>query len=364
MKLRSIFLLLCFALTLSGCNLVVLNPSGDVATQQGNLIIYSTVLMLIVIIPVLALTAFFAWKYRAGNKDVAYEPDWDHSVSLEIVIWSVPLAIIICLAGLTWVSTHRLDPYKELDRVSASQPLDPNVKPLEIQVVALDWKWLFIYPELNIATVNEVAAITDRPIEFKLTSATVMNAFYVPDMAGMIYTMAGMETELNGVMNKPGTYEGLSSQYSGQGFSHMNFEMHVSDEAGFDAWVEKVRAEGHELNRDTYVELEEKSVAHPIEYFNNIQTGMWDKILNMCVGDDTLCLNDMMMVDALGGGGLDGLYNRELYRGLCSADDPEALFVMLRPELYARQTEIVAAVNLLPPSSDPIRLNQSNVQAN
>jgi len=187
----------------------LLNPNGDVAAQQGDLIIYATVLMLIVILPVMALTVLFAFAYRASNTEANYDPEWDHSISLEIVIWAVPLAIIICLAGLTWVATHRLDPYQDLRRVSETQPIDPNVEPLQVQVVALDWKWVFIYPEHNIATVNEAAVIVDRPIEWKLTSGTVMNAFYVPEMAGMIYAMAGMETELNAVMNAPGSYDCL-----------------------------------------------------------------------------------------------------------------------------------------------------------
>lgn len=350
MLLRFILLPLS-ALLLSGCNLVVLNPSGDVAAQQGDLIVYATVLMLIVIVPVMALTVFFAWKYRASNKEATYEPDWDHSVSLEVVIWAVPLAIIICLAGLTWVATHRLDPYQDLSRISEEQPIDPNVEPLQVQVVSLDWKWLFIYPEQGIATVNEAAVITDRPVEFKLTSATVMNSFYVPAMAGMIYSMAGMETELNAVINTTGTYEGFSANYSGNGFSGMRFDMHSTDEAGFEAWVEKVRAQGEILDRDAYVALEDQSIAHPVTYFDSVEEGLWNRILNMCVGDDTLCIEDMMMVDALGGGGIEGLYNRELYRGLCSAEDPEALFVMLRDNLKIRKDEIITAMTLLPPNA-------------
>lgn len=343
------------ALLLSGCNLVLLNPKGDVAAQQGDLIVYATVLMLIVIIPVMALTIFFAVAYRSSNKEANYEPEWDHSVSLEIVIWAVPLAIIICLAGLTWVATHRLDPYQDLARISEDKPLDPTVEPLEVQVVALDWKWVFIYPEYGIATVNEAAAIVDRPVEWKLTSGTVMNSFYIPEMAGMIYAMAGMETELNAVINASGTYKGFSANYSGNGFSHMHFEFHALDEDGFADWIDTVRAEGSLLDEDTYVELEIPSVAHPVEYFAGIEDGLWEKILNMCVGDSRLCLNDMMMVDALGGGGIEGLFNRELYRGLCSADDPELLFVMLRPELSEQREEILAAMtldndNLLPPT--------------
>jgi len=156
-------------IALSACDMVVLNPSGDVASQQAELILYSTVLMLIIIVPVMALTVFFAYKYRESNKDATYEPDWDHSTSLEIIIWSVPLAIIICLAGLTYVATHRLDPFEPLRRVSDGQAIDPNVEPMVIQVSAMDWTWLFLYPEEGIATVSEVVAIVERLIKFKVT---------------------------------------------------------------------------------------------------------------------------------------------------------------------------------------------------
>ncbi|MEM9239561.1 MAG: ubiquinol oxidase subunit II [Pseudomonadota bacterium] len=346
--LRRLFLL-SLLVALPACNLVVLNPSGDVAAQQGDLIVYSTILMLIVILPVMVLTVFFAFKYRAGNKEATYEPDWDHSVSLEIVVWSVPLAIIICLAGLTWVATHRLDPYQDLRRISASEPVNPDVEPLEVQVVSLDWKWLFIYPEYGVATVGEAAVVVDRPVEFKITSATVMNAFYVPAMAGMIYAMAGMETELNAVMNEPGVYKGISANYSGSGFSHMDFDLHSLDADGFETWVNTARANAQEtLDRETYVELAEPSVSHPRTYFEGIEEGLWERILNLCPGEDDLCLNDMMMVDALGGGGIEGLFNRELYRGLCTADDPEALFALLRPDLQDQQGDIIAAMHLLP----------------
>ena len=356
MKIIRASLLVVMATVLSGCNLTLLNPAGDVAQQQGDLIIYATVLMLIVILPVMALTVFFALRYRASN-EAEHDPEWDHSVSLEIVIWAVPLAIIVCLAGLTWVATHRLDPYQDLRRISEEQPIDPDVAPMVVYVVAMDWKWMFIYPEENIATVNEMAVIVDRPVEFKLTSATVMNAFYIPEMAGMIYAMAGMETELNAVLNAPGIYEGFSANYSGIGFSYMDFDVHAGDAAAFDAWVEEVRAGGRILDQDRYRAIEVTSTNHSVEYFAEVEDGLWDRILNMCVGDDRLCLNDMMMVDALGGGGIAGLYNRELYRGLCTADDPEGLFAILRPDLIDRQDEITQAMrldrdNLLPTTAE------------
>lgn len=343
--------LICAATLLSGCELVVLNAPGDVASQEGDLIVYATVLMLIVIIPVMALTVFFAIKYRESNKDATYEPDWDHSISLEIVVWSVPLAIIICLAGLTWVATHRLEPYDPLRRISENRAITPFDTPLTVQVVAMDWKWLFIYPEYGIATVNEAATVVDRPIEFQLTSATVMNSFYIPALAGQIYAMAGMETELNAVMNEPGTYRGISANYSGAGFSQMNFEFHAFDEAGFDAWVQAVKADGKVLDRQAYVDLEDQTIDHPVVYFGGIESKMWERIVNMCAGGDDLCRHDMMMVDALGGGGVEGLFNRELYLGLCSADDPKALFSMLKPSKLDDDQDIDTLLSALMPES-------------
>ena len=278
---------------LSGCKLVLLDPAGDVATQQGELIVYATVLMLIIILPVMAITVLFSVHYRSSNQKARYEPEWDHSVSLEIVVWALPLAIVICLAGLTWVATHRLEPYNDLRRVSSDKPIDPTVTPLTVQVVSLNWKWVFIYPEQGIATVNEVATVVDRPVEFKLTSGTVMNAFYIPDFAGMIYTMAAMETELNGVLNAPGTYRGFASHYNGAGFSYMDFDVHAFDEEGFTAWADTVRTTGTALDRDAYLLLEAPTIDHPVTYFSSVEADLWRRILSMCVAADAVCVEDL-----------------------------------------------------------------------
>ncbi|MEM6481735.1 MAG: ubiquinol oxidase subunit II [Pseudomonadota bacterium] len=340
---------------LSGCNLIVMSPAGDVAAQQADLIIYSTVLMLIVIVPVILLTLFFAFHYRASNEKARYEPEWNHSISLEIVIWSVPLAIIICLAGLTWVATHRLNPYDDLIRISETQEIDPSVEPMVIQAIALDWKWMFIYPEQGIATINEAAVIVDRPIEWQITATTVMNAFRVPAMAGMIYAMPGMETELNAVMNAPGSYEGFSANYSGAGFSHMNFELEATDKDGFDDWVATVRRQAKgPLDRETFVKMDQPSIDHPVTYFNTVEDRLWERIVNLCTDDDQLCKNDMMMVDALGGGGLEGLFNRQVFADLCSADDPRAFLAMIKPGVMLSDASLLTdtlSAPILPQSS-------------
>lgn len=157
---------------LGGCSAVVLDPAGDLAVQQGNLVIFSTVLMLLIIVPVMALIALFAWRYRATNKDAPYSPEWHHSTALELVIWAAPLLIIICLGAVTWTSTHLLDPYRPIGRLDAGRAVAATAKPVRVQVVALDWKWLFIYPDYGIATVNELAAPVDRPLQFDLTAST------------------------------------------------------------------------------------------------------------------------------------------------------------------------------------------------
>ncbi|WP_089504156.1 ubiquinol oxidase subunit II [Methylobacterium indicum] len=316
MKHLRLLLVLPFILLTGGCNMVLLSPSGDVALQQRNLLIASTVLMLLIIVPVMALTIAFAWHYREGNKKAVYDPDFHHSTGLEVVIWSAPLLIIVALGALTWLGTHLLDPYRPVTRISASKPIvssvgDPMVsgKPLVIQVVALDWKWLFLYPEQGIASLNEVAAPVDRPIEFRITSSSVMNSLFIPALAGQIYAMPGMQTRLNAVINKAGDYEGFSANYSGAGFSHMRFTFKGVDEGGFSAWVDKVKQEGGGLGRADYLKLERPSEKEPVRYYKTVDADLYDAILNMCVDRAKMCMHDMAAIDARGGGGREGLHS-------------------------------------------------------
>ncbi|WP_416366293.1 COX aromatic rich motif-containing protein [Sphingomonas aurantiaca] len=313
------------ALLTSGCDWVVMSPSGDIAVQQRDLVLISTGLMLLIIIPVIAMTLFFAFRYRQSNKAAKYEPNWDHSVGLELLIWGIPLLIIIALGALTWTSTHLLDPYRPLGRIKPDTPtLANNVpvgnlvdkqqagngpngagRPLEVQVVALDWKWLFIYPEYGIATVNELAAPVDRPIRFQMTSSSVMNAFYIPALAGMIYTMPGMQTTLNAVINKPGNYEGFSSNYSGAGFSGMRFRFHGVSDAGFQAWVNRVKQGGAKasggLNRASYLQLEKPSEKVPVRYYNAVAPDMFKLVVEQCVQPGKVCMSQMMHGGKSGG---------------------------------------------------------------
>jgi len=202
-------------LLLSGCNWTLLDPKGQVGIEQKNLILIATGLMLLVVIPVIIMTVAFAWKYRASNKAATYTPDWSHSTKIEAAVWIIPILIIIALGYVTYKSTHKLDPYR---------PLDSDVKPIQIDVVALDWKWLFIYPEQGIATVNKINFPANTPVNFRVTSDAVMNSFFIPGLGGQIYAMAGMTTKLHLIANENGEFDGISANYSGAGFTGMKFK--------------------------------------------------------------------------------------------------------------------------------------------
>ena len=299
--------LFALPLLLGGCNLVVLDPSGDVARRQGDLVLMATGLMLLIILPVMVLTVLFAWRYRAANRDAEYDPEWSHSTGLELVIWAAPLIIIICLGALTWAGTHLLDPYRALARIGPDRPVPATERPLEVQVVALDWKWMFILPEYGIASVNELAAPVDRPVRFRITSTTVMNSFFIPAMAGQIYAMPGMETTLHGVIYAPGEYEGFSANYSGAGFSGMRFRFHGLDAQGFDAWVARVRQANAALDRAGFLALQQPSQNVPVRHFSAVEPDLFSAIVNMCVEPGRMCRHDMMSIDARGGLGVAGI---------------------------------------------------------
>jgi cytochrome o ubiquinol oxidase subunit 2 len=267
-----------------------MNPAGDVARQESQLIIWSVALMLLIIIPVMVLVVLFAWRYRASNEDAVYEPDWDHSTGLELIIWSAPLLIIIALGALTWVATHTLDPYRPLSRTAPGKAVTADVRPLEVQVVSLDWKWLFIYPEQGVATVNELVVPVNRPVHFRMTSSSVMNALWIPSMAGMVYTMAGMETQLHAVLNHTGRFEGASGNYSGAGFSGMHFVTHSVDDATFDRWVAGLRARPDRLDRANYLRLEQPSEKVRPMGFAGVEQGLFNRVVGMCVKPGTPCM--------------------------------------------------------------------------
>ena len=298
---------------LAGCDPVVMSPTGDIALQQRNLILMSTGLMLLIIVPVLILVVLFAWRYRKGS-GATYDPHFHHSTQLELVIWACPLLIIICLGALTWSSTHLLDPFRPLNRIAAGRPVPPGTRTLEIQVVAMDWKWLFIYPEQGVAAVNELVLPVDRPVRFAITSTSQMNTFYAPTLAGMIYAMPGMQSVLHAVLNQQGDSWGFSANYTGRGFSGMRFRLRGVDSAGFEQWATGLRNGNDALIPATYVALETPSEKEPVRHFASVSGGLFDRVVNRCVEPGKPCASDVMRHDQnRGGGHMDG--KREVHPG-------------------------------------------------
>jgi len=225
---------------------------------------------LIAIIPVFVLTAWFAWRYRAANAKARYDPDWAYSGPIDAVVWSVPALIVVALGVLLWVNTHKLDPYKEL---ASARP------PLAVEVIAQDWKWLFIYPEQKIAVVNQLVFPSQTPLSLKLTSDTVMNSFFIPGLGGQIFAMAGMETRLNLLADSPGHFTGKNTQYSGRGFSDQHFEAVAVSQEDFDAWVAKVQQSPDRLDATAYQALAMPSRKHPVAYFSTVEPDLFYKTI-------------------------------------------------------------------------------------
>ena len=231
------------ALGTGGCAPALLDPAGPVAAGEKVLLINSLAVMLGIVIPVILATIAFAWWFRAGNARARRRPDFAYSGKLELLVWSVPLLVIIFLGGMGWIASHELDPRR---------PLPSRQKPITIQVVALDWKWLFIYPGQGIATVDRVIVPAGTPIDFRITSATVMNSFFVPRLGSQIYAMSGMEAKLNLMADKPGRFPGLSAHYSGEGFSDMDFTVDAVPPQQFAAWAARTKGRGPVLDAAGY----------------------------------------------------------------------------------------------------------------
>ena len=291
---------------LSACEDAVMNPAGEIARQQRDIILVSTGLMLLIIVPVIILTVVFAWHYRASNRDAQYDPEFDHSTTLELVIWTAPLLIIIALGALTWSSTHVLDPFRRIDpRAMALAGADPAMTerpPLRVQVVGLDWKWLFIYPEQGIATVNELAVPVNREVRFDITSVNTMPTFYVPTLAGMIYAMPGMQSTLHAVLNRPAESEGFSANYNGAGFADMRFRFRGLPQAEFDRWIAGVKGAGGALATPAYMQLVQPSVKVPPIYFAAVQPDLFQRIVERCVEPGKPCMSEIMRRDQARGG--------------------------------------------------------------
>jgi cytochrome o ubiquinol oxidase subunit 2 len=235
----------------------VLDPRGPVAANEYQILLNATLVMLALIVPIIVLTLGFAWWFRAGNGRAKRRLDWDYSGALEVVNWMVPLMIILFLGGMGWMASHALDPAK---------PLPAPAPPLEIQVVSLDWKWLFIYPGAGVAAVNHLVVPAGRALHLQLTSGTVMNSFFVPQLGSQIYTMAGMTTTLYLQADRPGTFAGRSFQFSGDGFSDMRFNVDAVAPSVFDAWLAQTRAGGARLDAAGYAVLARPGTSGPRDY--------------------------------------------------------------------------------------------------
>ena len=255
--------------------MTLLDPVGQIGVDEKNLIITATLLMLLVVVPVILMTLVFAWKYRASNKNATYAPKWSHSTKIEVVIWTVPILIIIALGVITYKSTHALDPYR---------PIESDVKPVTIEVVALDWKWLFIYPEQGIATVNKIVFPAHTPINFKVTSDAVMNSFFIPGLGGQIYAMAGMQTKLHLIANQNAEMDGISANYSGAGFTGMKFKAISTSQEDFDAWVAAVKAAPKQLDQAEYDALTKPSQNNPVALYSAYEPDLFQKIVDKYEG--------------------------------------------------------------------------------
>jgi len=243
--------LLCgTVLALSGCQGGVLDAQGPVGANDATMLIDALFIMLVIVVPTILVAFWVAWRYRSSNTNAQYMPDWSYSGRIEAVVWAIPILVIMFLGGVIWIGSIRLDPFR---------PLPSKTPPIEVQVVALDWKWLFIYPQQGIATVNQLVIPAGVPVHFMITSGSVFNAFFIPRLGSMIYAMPGMTSQLYLQADHPAVLLGESAHFSGDGFSDMNFEVHSVPEGSFASWVAQARATGAALNRASYASLAQQS---------------------------------------------------------------------------------------------------------
>ncbi len=251
-------------------NIPVLEPKGMIGVKERDLIIIASILMLIVMIPVFILTFIFAWKYRENNKRAKYTPDWEHNYLAEFLWWGIPVVIIVILAIFTWYSSHALSPFK---------PIESDKKPLKIQVISLNWKWLFLYPEQGIATINYIQVPEKTPLNFEITSDAPMNSFWIPQLGGQIYAMPAMTSQLHLIANEIGTYKGVSSNISGKGFAGMRFTVKSTSQSDFDQWVKNVHHSPKRLDFNEYLTLVQPSEYDPVALYVLTQRDLFQRII-------------------------------------------------------------------------------------
>ena len=264
-------IVLVAAMALGGCSQGVLDPHGPIASAERQILFNSLGIMLAIVIPTIVATLGVAWWFRSSNRRATYLPEFEYSGRLELLVWSIPAMTVLLVGGVAWVGAHDLDPRK---------PISPTVKPLAVQVVSLDWKWLFIYPEQGIASVNHLTVPVGTPLSFELTSSSVMNSFFVPQLGGQIYTMSGMATRLQLQADHPGSYPGLSANFSGGGFADMRFKVDAVPAAQFAQWVTAARNGGPALDQATYADLAKPSQAVAPFTYRSVASGLFQQILS------------------------------------------------------------------------------------
>ncbi len=261
------------ALSGAGCAVLdgpVLDPKGPIALAERDLLFKAVAIMMIVIIPVFVMAALFTWRYRGTNRNSRYTPNLGYYWPAEVLVWAVPAAIVVWLGMHLWHYTFKLDPYTEID---------PSVAPLKVEAIAQDWKWLFVYPEQDIAVVNELTIPVNTPVSIRITSDTVMNSLVIPALGSQIYAMAGMQTRLNLLADQEGKFWGRNVQYSGRGFADQQFQTIATSQDAFEAWVEKARQSGNALDATTYEALAKPSEKVPVTYYSGVESGLFDKII-------------------------------------------------------------------------------------
>ncbi len=257
---------------LGGCsNLVLFHPKGPVGHSERFVIIAAFALMMIVVLPVIFMALWFPWKYRASNTKAKYMPKWNRSIAIDLVVWLVPVAIIMALALLTWSRMFTLDPY---------HPIESSAKPVTIEAVSLDWKWLFIYPDRNIAAVNQIVFPAGVPLNFRITSDSVLTSFFIPQLGSQIYAMPGRQSQLHLLAAEAGTFEGHNQQFSGKGYSDMHFAAIAVSAEAFEAWVRKVSESPGKLDSSEYGKLKTPSLDYPVTYFSSVDQGLFEGIIN------------------------------------------------------------------------------------
>ena len=250
--------------------MLLFDPKGPIGDAERFVILAAFVLMLIVVIPVFVMIFWFSLKYRASNSKAIYMPKWSRSGKIELAMWLVPLAIISVLGFLAWNETHHLDPYR---------PINPGVKPISIEVVSLDWKWLFIYPDYDVAVVNQLVFPIKVPLSFRITSDTVLTSFFIPQLGSQIYAMAGRQSQLHLMADESGIYAGHNQQFSGRGYADMHFKATATSREQFKEWVQKVKQSANKLDPERYEELEKPSISYPVTYFSSVSPGLFDHII-------------------------------------------------------------------------------------